>query len=71
VTQLSLAPLKILVASGTSEISDRGWIAGDEGVGGEEGDAFDHRLGNEETIKRIFVDGRKGVDGDGVLAGDG
>jgi uncharacterized protein (UPF0128 family) len=37
-------------------------------VGGEQCDAFDERLGQQDSVKRIFVQRRKRVDADGVLA---
>lgn len=39
-------------------------------VGREKGDAFDESLREQDSVKRIFVEGRKRVDGDGVLARD-
>jgi len=39
-------------------------------VGGEQRDSFDERLCEEETIERIFVQWRKRVYADSVLARD-
>jgi hypothetical protein len=40
------------------------------GVGGQESDAFGERLREEDSVERIFVQVREGVDADGVLARD-
>ena len=60
-----------VAASGDLDFADGAGVFGNLAVGGEEGDAFDGGLGDEEAVEGVFVDGRKTIDGDGVFAGDG
>ena len=53
-----------------SDFADWAGVFCDLAVGGEEGDAFHRGLGDQETVEGVFVQGRKALDGDAVLAGD-
>jgi hypothetical protein len=53
------------------DFADGAGVFGYLAIGGEQGDAFDGGLGDEETVEWVLVDGRKTVDRDGVFAGDG
>jgi hypothetical protein len=46
---------------GASNQVHRTWITGHNRIGGEKQDPFDHRLGHKNPIKRILVNGGKGL----------
>ena len=53
-----------------SYLAHGSWVLCDNGVGGEQQNALDCRLCDEQAIKGILVDRRQSGDRDGVLAGD-
>jgi hypothetical protein len=50
--------------------SDRRRVLRNQRVGGQQGDAFDHRLHDQDAVIRILVYWRQIVERDGVFAGD-
>jgi hypothetical protein len=54
----------------TSHLSDRRRILRNQRIRGQQGDAFDHRLGDQDAVEGVLVDRRQAVERDGVLARD-
>lgn len=48
----------------------RAGISSNQRVGGQQDDALDHRLGDENPVERVLVNRRQGVDRNAVFAGD-
>lgn len=53
-----------------SHSTDRSGILRHQRIGGQQRDALDHRLRNEDAVKRVLVYWRQTVEGDGVLTGN-
>ncbi len=60
--------MRVAVASHTRCTNPE--VLGDDGIGGQERDALDHRLSDKDAIERVLMDRRQPVEGNGVLAGD-
>ena len=54
-----------------SDLADGAGVLCDLAVGGEQRDAFDHRLSDEQAVEGVFVDWRQVLDGECVLARNG
>ena len=57
-------------SSGRLHLPHRRGISRDDRIGGQQHDAFDDALGDQEPVERVLVQLRQVGNGDGVLSGD-